>query len=254
MKIRIENINKTFNLPTGGPLRVLGDMNLAIEQGDFVIILGESGCGKSTLLSMLAGLLPPSSGRIWVDNKEVVGPHPSISTVFQRPSLLPWLSVEENIAFGCKIRGELDNLEYRVNEFIEMIGLSGFEKSHPSELSEGMACRVSLARALIGHPEIFLLDEPFASLDTFRRSRLQEELINIWLSEEFTVVFVTHDIDEAVLLGNKIVLLGGQPSRIMDVINIDSRYPRKTTDESSFHFKTRILKKFKKAFEENRGL
>ncbi len=253
-KILVETINKTFCVPKGEPLAVLEDINLEVKDGDFVMILGESGCGKSTLLSILAGLTSPSSGNISVDGERVFGPHPSVTMHFQQPSLLPWLNVEDNIAFGCKIRGELDNLEYRVTEFIEMIGLSGFEKSHPAELSAGMACRVSLARALVGHPEIFLFDEPFAFLDTFTRTHLQEELINIWLSEGFTAVFVTHDIAEAVLMGNRIVLLGGQPSRIMDIIDIDLKYPRRMTDDSFFRCKRTILEEFKKAFGPHRGL
>jgi len=249
MKIRIEKINKDFCLPKGAWLPVLEDISMGIEEGDFVIILGESGCGKSTLLNIIGGLTLPSSGTVWVDGGQVQGPLPAISMHFQQPSLLPWLDVEDNIAFGCRIRGELDNLEYRVNEFIEMMGLSGFEKTHPAELSVGMACRVSLARALVGRPDIFLLDEPFGSLDTFTRSRLQEELINIWLSEGFTAVFVTHDIAEAVLMGNKIVLLGGRPCRIMDIIETDLPYPRRMTDESFFRCKKDILKKFKRTFE-----
>jgi len=226
MKIRIEHLDKYFPLPAGRRLPVLEDINLEIQKGDFVMVLGQSGCGKSTLLNIIGGLIAPSSGTVQVDGQPISGPHRSITMHFQEPTLLPWLDVKDNIAFGCRIRGETDDLEYRVNEFIEMMGLSGFEKSHPAELSIGMACRVSLARALVARPEVFLLDEPFASLDTFTRSRLQEELINIWLSEGFTAVFVTHDIAEAVLLGNRIVLLGGQPCRVMDTIAIDLAYPR----------------------------
>lgn len=250
MKIRIEKIKKDYCLPKKARLSVLDDITLEIENGDFVIMLGESGCGKSTLLNIIGGLTPATSGTVWVNDRPVVGPHPEISMHFQQPSLLPWLDVEDNIAFGCRIRGDLENLEYRVNEFIEMMGLSGFEKTLPAELSVGMACRVSLARALVGRPDIFLLDEPFGSLDTFTRSRLQEELINIWLSEGFTAIFVTHDIAEAVLMGNKIVLLGGQPCRIMDIIKTDLPYPRRMTDESFFRCKKDILEKFKKTVEE----
>ena len=251
MKIRIENINKTFSLPAGERLTVLDGINLTIEEGDFVIILGESGCGKSTLLNILAGLMPSSSGEIWVNDEKVVDPHPSISILFQQPSLLPWLNVEENVAFGCKIRGELDNLNYRVNQFIELTGLSSFEKLHPPELSVGMAYRTCLARALIGQPEIFLLDEPFGSLDTFTRTRLQKELINIWLAERFTAIFVTHDIDEAILMGNKIVLLGGRPCRIKDIFDINFKHPRNIEGKSILQTRAIILKKLKETFEEN---
>jgi NitT/TauT family transport system ATP-binding protein len=253
LKIRTEQIGKTFYLPKGEVVQVLADISLEVEAGDFVMILGESGCGKSTLLNILAGLIRPSTGRLWIDGEPSNGSRRAVFTHFQQPSLLPWLTVEDNIAFGCRIRGEVENLGYHVNEFIEMMGLSGFEKASPAELSVGMACRVALARGLIGHPDIFLLDEPFASLDTFTTTRLQEELINIWLSEPFTGVFVTHDVEEAVLMGKKIVLLGGQPSRVMDVIEIDLTYPRKITDESFFHCKRMVLDKFKRAFSANKG-
>ena len=254
LKIRTESVSKHFCLSHGESLSVLEDINLQINEGDFVIILGQSGCGKSTLLNIVGGLMRPSSGSVWIDEDRVLGPHRSISMHFQQPSLLPWLDVEDNIAFGCRIRGELEALEYRVNEYIEMMGLSGFEKMHPAELSMGMACRVSIARALVGHPEVFLLDEPFSSLDTFTRTRLQEELINIWLSENFTAVFVTHDISEAVLMGNKIVLLGEQPCRIIDTIEIDLTYPRRLTDESFFRTKKMILEKCRDIFRAGKPL
>lgn len=248
MKIQIEKVCKDYFPPAGAPLKVLDEISLDVDEGDFVMILGKSGCGKSTLLNIVAGLTAASSGTVRADGKIVRSPDPSISILFQQPSLLPWLNVEENIAFGCKLRGDTENLSYRVHQFIEVIGLSGFEKSKPYELSVGMAYRVCLARALVGRPEVFLLDEPFASLDTFTRTRLQEELINIWLSERFTSIFVTHDIDEAILLGRKIVLLGGAPCRVQEIIEIDSPYPRKITDESFFRFKLDIIRKFKKAF------
>jgi ABC-type nitrate/sulfonate/bicarbonate transport system ATPase subunit len=248
VKIRIDGIGKTYRQPKGAGFSVLENISLDVEQGDFVMILGESGCGKSTLLNILAGLVRPSAGSVWINGDKLVGPYPSVFTHFQQPSLLPWLTVKDNIAFGCRIRGELEDLDYRVNEFIEMMGLSGFEKSYPAELSVGMACRVALARGLVGRPDVLLMDEPFASLDTFTTSRLQEELINIWLSERFTAVFVTHDVSEAILMGNKIVLLGGLPCRVMDVIQIDLDYPRRITDESFFHRKRMVLEKFKKAF------
>ncbi|MBF0101058.1 MAG: ABC transporter ATP-binding protein [Desulfobacterales bacterium] len=251
MTIHMKDVSKRYTLPKGKELLVLEGIDLEIRHGDFVIILGQSGCGKSTLLNLLAGFQFPSTGNILINNKPICGPDPSIAFLFQRPSLLPWLTVEENVAFGCKIRGDTHKLAYRVTQFIEMVGLSGFEKVHPPKLSVGMAYRVSLARALIGHPQIFLLDEPLVSLDTFMRNRLQEELINIWLSEYFTAIFVTHDIDEAVLLGTKVVVLGGRPSRIRGIFDIQLPYPRKPTDESFFHTRTSLLKELKASFIEN---
>ena len=254
MTIEIDHITQAYDIPHGAPLTVLDDINLFIKEGDFIIILGQSGCGKSTLLDLIAGLTCPSKGEIRIHGVKVTSPHPRTFTVFQEPELLPWLNVEENIAFGCRLRGETADLAYRVNEFIEIIGLSGFERHRPNELSVGMQLRVSLARALIGRPKILLMDEPFGSLDTFTRSHLQEELTNIWLSEKFTVVFVTHDIDEAILLGTKIVLLGGRPSCIKSIEEIHFNYPRKTTDEAFFHKRRTVMQKFKECLVEKNNI
>lgn len=214
-----------------------------------MIILGESGCGKSTLLNLLAGMMSPTSGEILIDQRKVTAPHPSRILLFQQPSLLPWLNVEENIAFGCKIRGERDNLAHRIRHYIELMGLPGMEKIHPPELSAGMAHRVSLARALIGNPEILLLDEPFRSLDTFNSLRLMNELISLWKREHFTAVFVTHNIEEAIFMGNKIVLLGGRPTGIEEIFNIDLKHPRDITDEAFIQTRATIFARFKETYK-----
>ena len=169
--------------------------------------------------------------------------------IFQQPSLLPWLTVAENIAFGCKIRGDTKELDQRIRHYIELMGLSGVETIHPPELSLGMAQRVSLARALMGNPEILLLDEPFRSLDTFNSIRLSNELIYLWKQEQFTAVFVTHNIEEAILLGSKIVLLSGRPTHIIDTFTIDFPHPRKASDKSSIDLRVRIFNTFKKNVE-----
>ncbi len=249
MKIEINNIEKEFRLPGRKRLSVLKKVDFTVADGDLVVILGESGCGKSTLLNILAGLLEPSRGEIRVDGRKIRGPHPSRSILFQEPSLLPWLTVEENIAFGCKIRGEREDLEDRVKRWIGLLNLSGFEKAHSSELSVGMAQRVCLARALIGNPNILLLDEPFGSLDPFTRSRLQDELIKSWRREAFTALFVTHDIEEGINLGRKIVLLGGRPCGVIEEFDIDLEYPRRITDESFIRLKSDILERFKESIE-----
>jgi len=250
MAIEIRNLEKEYRMPSGKTFEVLKDISFTIEDGDFVMILGESGCGKSTFLNILAGLVPASHGEVHLGDTRVEGPHPSRSILFQQPSLLPWLNVEENIVFGCKIRGEWENLK-RVQQLIHIMGLSGFEKVYPGELSVGMAQRVCLARALIGHPEVLLLDEPFTSLDTFNRTHLQQELFDFWQIENFTAVFVTHDIDEAILLGNRIVLFGGRPCRIVETFDIELKYPRDITHESFFEIRTAILAKFKETLVGN---
>lgn len=254
MKIEIRKLTKTYADPKRSERIVLRDISFSIEPGDFVIILGESGCGKTTLLHLLAGLEQPSSGTILVNGDPIQGIHPARSMLFQQPALIPWLSVKENVAYGCRIRGDLEDLDYRVNQFLEIMGLAGFTDARPRQLSLGMAQRVCLARALVGHPRVLLMDEPFASLDTFTQAHIQEELVNLWLSEQFTAVFVTHDIDEAIRLGNKIILLAGDPANITQTFRIDEPYPR---DRNHWRFKEirhQILERFKTAYLAKRSL
>lgn len=246
-KIQIRNIYKRFYLSKREQVTTLQDISLSISGGDFVVILGRSGCGKSTLLNIAAGTMLPSSGTVLVDGQKVADTHPSRIILSQQPSLLPWLNVEENIAFGCRLRGDLENLDERVRRHIRLINLTGFERYLPSELSVGMCQRVCLARAFMGRPDILLMDEPFGALDTFTRGALQEELINIWQRRGFTALFVTHDIDEAITTGNKVVLMGDTPGRIIEVFDIDLPYPRNAMDGSFLRVKREIMKKFKES-------
>lgn len=254
MKIQIEQITKTYKKSKTSDHIVLKDISFSIEHGDFIIILGESGCGKTTLLNLLAGLELPSSGKIFVDGLEITGLHPSRSLLFQQPTLIPWLTVKENVAYGCKLRGDTENLDYRVNQFLEIMGIAGFADARPNQLSLGMAQRACLARALVGHPDVLLLDEPFASLDTFTQAHIQEELVNLWLSEQFTAVFVTHDIDEAIRLGNKIILLSGEPANITDIFEITDPYPRDRNNPKFKEIRIKILDRFKNAYLAKRSL
>lgn len=254
MNIELEKVSKHYSKTKKTDHTVFKDISFSIDSGDFVIILGESGCGKTTLLNMLAGLDMPTSGKIYVNGKEIEGIHPSRSMLFQQPTLIPWLSVKENVAYGCKLRGDTGELEYRVSQFLEIMGIGGFSDARPNQLSLGMAQRACLARALVGHPEVLLLDEPFASLDTFTQAHIQEELTNLWLSEQFTAVFVTHDIDEAIRLGNKIVLLAGEPATIKDIFEIKVDYPRDRNDPKFKEIRTRILERFKNSYLAKRSL
>lgn len=209
MAIEIQAVTKSFN---GN--KVLNEVSLTIEKGSFVTILGASGCGKSTLLNMLAGLENPSSGQILLDGLPVTEPGPDRVVVFQKPGLYPWLSLRDNVAFGLRLRGS-SNIPWReVDRVIDLIGLKGFENHRPYELSGGMQQRVAIARALVMHPSVLLMDEPFGALDAQTRENMQEFLISLWERLRATVVFVTHDIDEAIMLGSRLIVMSARPGRV----------------------------------------
>ena len=254
MKIELKNITKVHKKSKNSEFIVLKNISFSIKKGDFIIILGESGCGKSTLLNMLAGLEEPSSGEIYVDGEKIKGIHPSRSMLFQQPTLIPWLNVEENVAYGCELRGDTKELDYRVHQFLEIMGIEEFSHAKPNQLSLGMAQRACLARALVGLPDILLLDEPFASLDTFTQAHIQEEMVNLWLAEQFTAVFVTHDIDEAIRMGNKIILLAGEPATIQDIFEINEDYPRDRNNPGFKAIRKEIMEKFKNSYLAKRSM
>ena len=207
----------------------LEQVDLAIAEGSFVSLLGPSGCGKSTLLRIIAGLVEPSAGRVaWRDAR---GP---ISFVFQEPTLMPWASVVDNIFLPLRLAGESRAAAApRLAEAIELVGLEGFERAYPRELSGGMKMRVSLARALVTHPRLLLLDEPFAALDEITRFRLNDDLLRLWRQQRWTVIFVTHSVYESVFLSERVVVMGPRPGRIVADIPIDLPQPRQNTLRAS---------------------
>lgn len=247
MKVETVDLSLSFSISSEKHVSVFSGLNLVIEPGTFTVFLGESGCGKSTLLNLLSGLLPPTSGEVRADGIVVTAPSPERSILFQQPSLLPWLTVKENVAFGCRLRGDVDDLDVRANDLIRMIGLAGFEDRHPAELSMGMAQRVCLARALIGRPRLLLLDEPFGFLDICNRSRLQNELIGFWRQEKFTPVLVTHDVDEALIVGQQVIVLGGRPTSALSTYEIDLPYPRDISSQSFFSLRAAIITQLRSA-------
>jgi ABC-type nitrate/sulfonate/bicarbonate transport system ATPase subunit len=209
----------------GETISVLEEINLAVANGEFVCLLGPSGCGKSTLLNTMAGFLSPTSGEVRVDNQIVQGPDPRRIFVFQERGVFPWLTVEGNIAFGlAKLTRE--EREGRIAHYIQMVGLQGFEKAFPSELSGGMKQRLEVARALAVNPDMLLLDEPFGALDSITRLTMRQELLRIWQAERKTIVFVTHDIDEAVQLADRVVVMSARPANIQQIVTIDIPHPR----------------------------
>jgi NitT/TauT family transport system ATP-binding protein len=205
----------------------LDGISLDIADNEFVTVVGPSGCGKSTLMNILAGLDTPTSGRALVDGMDVVGPGPERGVIFQQYALFPWLTVRKNVEFGLKVAG-LDATERRerADYFIRMVGLEQFADALPKMLSGGMKQRCAIARAYAVNPSILLMDEPFGALDALTRVTLQEQLLDTWSREKRTVMFITHDVDEAVFLANRVVVMAARPGRIYDVIDVDLPYPR----------------------------
>lgn len=204
---------------------VLNDVNLDVGKGEFLCILGPSGCGKSTLLSTIGGFLSPTSGEVRIDGEAVSGPDPRRIFVFQERGVFPWLTVEGNIEFGLFKLSRTERRK-RVAHYIHMVGLQGFEKAYPAELSGGMKQRLEVARALAVNPDMLLLDEPFGALDSITRLVMRGELLRIWREERNTVIFVTHDIDEAVQLADRVAVMSGRPANIQQIVDIDIPHPR----------------------------
>jgi len=229
--IEITGLAKTF--PARGsnaPVDALKDVNLTVQDGEFLTILGPSGCGKTTLLRMIAGLLPWDDGEILVNGRPVTGPGPERALVFQSFALLPWATILDNVAFGLELRGVVKaKRDARAAELIDLVGLTGFESRLPGQLSGGMQQRVGLARALAVDPKILLMDEPFGALDEQTRRLLQEELLQIWEATRKTVIFITHSMEEAVLLGDRVALMSPRPGRIVDLVAVPLPRPRAAT-------------------------
>ncbi len=204
---------------------VLDDISLEVADGEFVCLLGPSGCGKSTLLSTMAGFLSPTSGEIKIDGEVVHGPDPRRIFVFQERGVFPWLTVEGNIAFGLFHLPAAERRQ-RVAHYVKMVGLEGFEKAYPPALSGGMKQRLEVARALAVNPDMLFLDEPFGALDSITRLVMRGELLRIWEAERKTIIFVTHDIDEAVQLADRVVVMSARPATIQQIVNIDIPHPR----------------------------
>lgn len=225
-RISVQGITKTFDLG-GEQFVALDNVSLDIADNEFVTVVGPSGCGKSTLMNLLAGLDQPTSGKAVVDGKVVTGPGPDRGVIFQQYALFPWLSVRKNVEFGLKTAG-LGAKERRekAEHFIDMVGLSQFADALPKMLSGGMKQRCAIARAYAVDPTILLMDEPFGALDALTRVKLQEQLLDTWSQEKRTVLFITHDVDEAVFLANRVVVMAARPGRIFDIVDVDLPYPR----------------------------
>ena len=239
-KIEVRSVSKTFQT-RGGPVWVLDDLSFAVGDGEFVAVIGPSGCGKSTLLSVLAGFERPDAGEVRVDDEPVRVPRRQSIFIFQQPSLFPWLDLEGNITFG--LNGESSESRRRlVAHYIGLVGLEGFEHAFPNQLSGGMQQRAELARALIVKPEILYLDEPFGALDALTRLRLRAELLRILAIERHTVLLVTHDVEEALHLADRVLVLSARPARIQHVIEVKLPRPRVLSNPEILALKASILR------------
>ncbi len=234
-KIVIKNLNRVFNIKRNNDSKkdftAIKDVNLNIKAGEFLTVVGPSGCGKSTLLDIIAGLSKPSSGEIYIDNKIITGPALDRGIVLQGYALFPWRTVRHNIEFGLEIKGIGKNERSKIStRFIKLVGLEGFEDRYPYELSGGMRQRVAIARALAYDPEVLLMDEPFAAVDAQTRETMQDELLRIWEETKKTIVFVTHSIEEAVGLADRVAIMSANPGCIKEIVNIDLPRPRRIGD------------------------
>jgi NitT/TauT family transport system ATP-binding protein len=225
--IQVEGVSKVFHTPSQPNLSALTDIKLDVRPGEFVTVVGPSGCGKSTLLKLIAGFSPPSAGRILFQGDEVRGLNTRVGYVPQESKLFPWLTVEENVGFGLDSkRYSRADRERQVSQFIKLAGLAGFEKYYPAQLSGGMSKRASIVRALAYEPPVILMDEPFGPLDAQTRMVLQDELLKIWEQKRQTIVFVTHDLVEAVALADRVVVMTHRPGKIKDIIQVPMARPR----------------------------
>ena len=225
-KISVQAVAKVF-AGKHGEVRALHDLSLDVQDGEFVVIVGASGCGKTTLLNLVAGFDAPTEGQILLDGKPVTGITPECGMIFQQYALFPWKTVQENVEFGLKMkRSPKAERKERAARFIDIVGLKGFESSYPHHLSGGMKQRVSIARSLANNPAVLLLDEPFAALDAMTRQVLQEQLVRIYEKHRKTIVFITHSIDEALLLSSRILVMTARPGRIAQEIVNDLPHPR----------------------------
>lgn len=239
--ITLRQVSKSYTDYAGGQIHALEPVNLDIVSGELVSIIGPSGCGKSTLLRLIAGLEQPSTGSLQVDALPILAPDYTRGLVFQDPMLFPWQDIWHNVATGLDARGLLAEHKEDVDQFLELVGLADFGGVFPHQLSGGMAQRAALARALVNHPKVLLLDEPLGALDALTRMTMQDEILRIWTERRTTILFVTHDIDEALYLSDRTVILSERPGRIKDIMTIGLPRPRMRNAPEFFAYRSRLL-------------
>ena len=236
VKVHIDHVVKKFN-GRNGEMVALNGVDMDIHENEFICVVGPSGCGKSTLLNIIGGLETPTEGKVLVDGAEVTGPGPDRGIVFQQYALFPWLTVEKNVQFGLKLQGKSkEEAEELAHKYLKMVDLEGFAKAYPKELCGGMKQRVASARAYAVNPKVLLMDEPFGALDAQTRTQLQQELLNTWEKEQKTCFFITHDVEEAIILAQRVVIMCARPGRVKEIVDIDIPYPRDQETKMSPRF------------------
>ena len=242
--LQLEDVSKSFaKIETDEVTHALTSVTTTMESGEFISLVGPSGCGKSTMLRLVAGLISPTTGKLSVNGKEIEEPGPDRGMMFQKATLFPWLTVYDNIAFSLKMQGKLKGNEDKVENMIKVIGLEGFREDYPAQLSGGMAQRVALVRSLINEPPILLLDEPLGALDAFTRMNMQDEILKIWQEKQQLALMVTHDVDEAIYMGTRVLVMDAHPGRVIADIPIDLPFPRDRGSREFVEYRIDILNK-----------
>lgn len=240
--LKLNGVSKSFaKVEQDEVTHALDHVDLEMESGEFISLVGPSGCGKSTVLRLVAGLIRPTLGSVTVNGNEVDGPSPQRGMVFQKPTLFPWLTVEKNIAFPLKAQGKLRENEDKVEHMLDVIGLRHFRNDYPGQLSGGMAQRVALVRTLISQPQILLLDEPLGALDAFTRMNMQDEILSMWREKRQLALMVTHDVDEAIYMGTRVIVMDANPGRIIADIRIEEDFPRNRSSQGFIAYRNMIL-------------
>ena len=242
--LKLEDVSKSFaKIETDEVTHALTSVTTTMESGEFISLVGPSGCGKSTMLRLVAGLIPPTTGKLTVNGQEIEKPAPDRGMMFQKATLFPWLTVRDNIAFSLKMQGKLKGNEDKVENMIKVIGLEDFREDYPAQLSGGMAQRVALVRSLINEPPILLLDEPLGALDAFTRMNMQDEILKIWQEKQQLAIMVTHDVDEAIYMGTRVLVMDAHPGRVIADIPIDLPFPRDRGSREFVEYRIDILNK-----------
>lgn len=245
VELKLNNVSKSFpKIDTDTITNAISNISITLKDGEFVSLVGPSGCGKSTILRLISGLILPTTGEITLNGKIIDKPNEKIAMVFQKPTLFPWLTVRNNIAFGPRLKKEVNDI--KINEMIELIGLREFADDYPHQLSGGMSQRVALARAIINEPDILLLDEPLGALDAFTRMKMQEEILSLWGRKKQLAIMVTHDIEEAVYMSTKVVVIDNRPGCIKNIINIDLKNRNDRSSNEFIEYRNEILNLLKK--------